>query len=384
MKQFKTLSILIFLLGLNISALGQAQLKIPIQKISGVQEYTPRGPIAIIDNTQFISMGFPGSGTSNDPFRIEGYNISASSGPLISISGTTAHFRIMNNFLNGLNQTPIGIELVNVIHGAIQNNIVGSNIEAGIRITSYVINSSFSNNTIHGCPEGISLINSCNNNTVVNNAIYDCQTGISLWGSSNNVIRVNYISNTSQDGIWMDDYHDGTAYLFSDDNIIYNNIFTNINGYGIHIGAGASNNLVTYNNFNVAPFRGFSQAFDAGTMNTFTYNFWSDWTTPDVDTNFIVDNPYAIDGMASNSDPSPIVIPNEIGIIQIQTIAPGSTIPTIVPETYEITLDASIIFILAAICIIIIFLIVCYILWIPFKRRAKKRRKEEIRRIWRY
>ena len=46
---------------------------------SFISSYTPHDPITIISNANFSDYGFPGSGTQEDPYRIEGYNISIAS-----------------------------------------------------------------------------------------------------------------------------------------------------------------------------------------------------------------------------------------------------------------------------------------------------------------
>ena len=48
--------------------------------------------------------------------------------------------------------------------------------------------------------------------------------------------------------------------------------------------------------------------FDDGSNNVFAYNYWSDWTSPDVDADGIVDTPYSIDGNSNNHDQYPLVV----------------------------------------------------------------------------
>jgi nitrous oxidase accessory protein NosD len=53
---------------------------------------------------------------------------------------------------------------------------------------------------------------------------------------------------------------------------------------------------------------GSTQALDDGLNNIFAFNYWSDWTTPDINKDFIVDQAYVIDGSANNQDANPLVI----------------------------------------------------------------------------
>lgn len=88
--------------------------------------YTPAEPIAIGSNSDFISYGFPGSGTKTDPYRIEGLNITARIDwtELISISDVTAYFHIKNNYLDGLGGQGWGLVLNNIMTAVIEQNIV--------------------------------------------------------------------------------------------------------------------------------------------------------------------------------------------------------------------------------------------------------------------
>ncbi|MHA2333323.1 MAG: right-handed parallel beta-helix repeat-containing protein, partial [Candidatus Hodarchaeales archaeon] len=115
----------------------------------------------------FNSQGFNGSGTIDDPYRIEGFDITASSGKLIYISGTTVYFRIVNNYINGLTTATFGIYLVNVQHGTIVNNTASNFSNDGIYIESS--NSiTVANNTCTFNDEGINL-HSCSSSNVINN-----------------------------------------------------------------------------------------------------------------------------------------------------------------------------------------------------------------------
>ena len=44
--------------------------------------------------------------------------------------------------------------------------------------------------------------------------------------------------------------------------------------------------------------------------NSFRYNYWDDWISPDANDDGIVDVPYFVDGVAGNQDQYPISIPH--------------------------------------------------------------------------
>jgi parallel beta-helix repeat protein len=228
-------------------------------------------PISIVSDNQFALLGFPGSGTKVDPYRIEGLNITSSQEYLISISRTTVYFILINNFLNGMFESMNSIIFNNVIHGTIENNTI-SNSEHGF----YSINSDFnivSNNYIHDNKIGISLVSGSNNNTILNNNLennirFDTNppggTGITIDSSNFNNITNNdvYYQTISQNpsvwGVIFSNTHNNfiaSNFIFNTEFAIqdfnsYNNfyfkneIFDNINGFWIE---GGNNNILSHN-----------------------------------------------------------------------------------------------------------------------------------------
>ncbi|UCG01429.1 MAG: right-handed parallel beta-helix repeat-containing protein [Candidatus Heimdallarchaeota archaeon] len=130
-------------------------------------------PISISSNNQFIIQGFPGSGTIDDPYLIEGFSITASSESLISISGTTAYFCVRSNILNGLNFAPEGIHFYNVSNGIISNNTVYNIDGGGITVDSsnQIL---IGNNTVSNCNDGGISTGYSQNNTIINNTVSGC------------------------------------------------------------------------------------------------------------------------------------------------------------------------------------------------------------------
>jgi len=92
-----------------------------------------------------------------------------------------------------------------------------------------------------------------------------------------------------------------------------NTVSDNVN-YGIYL-LFSENNLVTWNDFANNNPSGSSQAYDsnnAGLNNTFDYNYWNNWTTPDLNSNHIVDSPYLIAGDSNNQDFHPLTVPSHL------------------------------------------------------------------------
>ena len=293
------------------------------------------GPISISSNSEFSSLGFPGAGTSKNPYRIEGFNLIGSSNTMISISGTTDNFIINNNRLKGLSGCYWVINLHTVIHGTIENNIIEAsdgdgialyfsdynrvnnntimNCNAkGIRLENTTDNNKILYNTLSSNGDGIWIGNSCENNTIIRNEVNNNNIGIALTTDSgvgfnnNNTISQNIISNNLHQGIRLD--------AESDDNNISYNLIINNDRAGISIGSACDNNIIHYNDFS-DNYPGSHQATDQGVTNIFANNYWNDWDGT---------GSYSFDG---NDDASPQTNPNHLSAPDIT--APTSSIATL-------------------------------------------------------
>ena len=60
------------------------------------QRYTVTDPIRITNDGELAAVATSGTGTTNNPYFIAGWNITGSDTDGISITGTTKHFRIEN------------------------------------------------------------------------------------------------------------------------------------------------------------------------------------------------------------------------------------------------------------------------------------------------
>jgi len=197
-------------------------------------QYTPHDPIYIHGNDDFTSENgvTSGSGTANDPYIIEYWNISAASQDGITIKNTSVFFEIRDCYVHdgGINND--GIVFYNVTNGVIKNNIVTGNRNGTIFRTQG-----------YGMKENSSF-NKIQQNTISDN-IYD---GIhfqhtTVGHHSNNEIFLNNITGNGNRGIYL---------IMSDENLVYcNNIISN-SGFGVELftcTGGGGNNRVYHNNF---------------------------------------------------------------------------------------------------------------------------------------
>lgn len=318
-----------------------------LQKTTNTQAYIPHSPILISSDSHFVSQGFSGSGTINDPYRIENLNITTSNGDLISISDTTVYFRIQNNRLDGLTTATSGISLSNVQHATIENNSIHSNWD-GIKATDIsnaiffnnsilsnarfgvfltkVTNCTLASNTIHdNLVNGVQLKDSYKT-TISNNDMYNHQHGeyyhssILLDNSSstlitnnslyNNHYGINFLNSADDNLITNNTIYENQEYgirlEYASKNMIeFNTIIDNLL-YGIQITIGSNDNTIQFNDFTNNNF-GSIQARDEGINNIFTGNYWDDWDKVDANEDLIIDNSYPIDGAASNTDPYPLM-----------------------------------------------------------------------------
>lgn len=319
-----------------------------VQEISNIQKFTPHVPILITSNDQFKTLGFTGIGSLDDSYRIEGLNITATSGDLINIRGTTVYFRISDSFLNGLSTASSGISFSNVQNATIENNLIINNGEDGLKATDisdtiFHNNSIYSNgrigmflyratnctltsNTVHdNLVNGVHLKDACNT-TISSNNIYNHQYGeyshrsILLDNTSstlitnnslfNNDYGINILNSANNNKITNNTIHKNQQYgirleYTSRNTIVHNNISNN-QLHGILATYGSNDNTIQTNSFTNNN-GGEIQAFDDGTNNSFRYNYWNDWPIQDTNEDSIIDNPYLIDGNTNNSDPHPLV-----------------------------------------------------------------------------
>ncbi len=212
-----------------------------------LSEYTNHSPIEIWSNQDFEDQGWPGNGTADNPYIIEGLNIT-SDGRCITVFDTTVYYRITNCRLSSFgDRSNAGIRTQNASYGSISNCIIDTHSEGillgensnycnvtnticynnlflGIQINGdhcLVCNNTcfgnfigiiaggnqycivYENNSTlnHG---GISVSSSqftyVHNNTVVRNFERGLQVGFSEYC----IIEQNYVFKSGTDGIFLD------------------------------------------------------------------------------------------------------------------------------------------------------------------------------------
>ncbi|MFX1512488.1 MAG: NosD domain-containing protein [Promethearchaeota archaeon] len=297
-----------------------------VNKKGSKTSYVPYSPIYIDSNDDFKTMEFKGSGTVNNPYVIENLKIEDASTNLIDIAGTTVYVVIQNNLLNNLGGSSISINLNNVESCIIRNNIISNGVNAIKSYQSKDIKIE-SNSISETRDKGIHLISSSDNNIIINNSIRNTKgEGIEIYDCTGNIIVNNSIFNSDNDGITLVSSHEhsilynninttdfGIKFVsVSSYNLISNNSISKTRDFGIYLEEGSNYNIVTWNNLRENNQYGNSQAYGT-TTNSFDYNYWDDWTSPDVNEDGIVDNPYLINaGYEEIYDLHPLVLPNSL------------------------------------------------------------------------
>jgi len=143
----------------------------------------------IDENSDFTSLGFPGSGTAGDPYRIEGIHFTDESFDMefIVISGTTAHFVIQNCVFDGTCEWGLNVENIEADTCTIQHNVFTSEIYYRSIEVEMADGSIIKNNTCQtGVEYGIQVVDS-SNCVIEDNDCRDMQyDGIRLLDGSNN------------------------------------------------------------------------------------------------------------------------------------------------------------------------------------------------------
>ncbi|MFX0091467.1 MAG: right-handed parallel beta-helix repeat-containing protein [Candidatus Hodarchaeota archaeon] len=146
------------------------------------QAYTPHGPISISDDYDLANEAVNGSGTSEDPYILEGWNITTSGVNGIFIQHTTKHFIIRNCWIDTGNTNPggysirsIGLSFVAAGTATISNNTCLNSVNSGIYLyhsnSTVITNNICRNNGQHGIyffysHFGIAANNTCSQNPI--------------------------------------------------------------------------------------------------------------------------------------------------------------------------------------------------------------------------
>ncbi|MFX1282195.1 MAG: NosD domain-containing protein [Promethearchaeota archaeon] len=322
-----------------------------------------------IVNNSFINSGlFISSGTLSDCIQAEVTNNTVNGKPLIywqNINGGTipsgAGQIILVNCQSvtitgqNISDTSGGLQVVHSSNVTISNNIASDNAYAGITLYYSTGNMLFNNYILDNYYEGIKLFYS-ENNEISNNTIAYNSFGILVEDSSiSNAILNNMVLNNSY-GIWLRAFTStntisgntvsynsnyGIFVQLSTNNDIYGNTISDNDGYGVLL-AGSENNIIIWNDFKNNNLGGSSQGSDVsntGLANTFDYNYWNEWTTPDMNSDGIVDNSYVIDGDSDNQDSHPLTSPSHLSPTIITFPNGDCTLNGIITIQWSSTID---------------------------------------------
>ena len=255
-----------------------------------------------------------GSGSNNIVSENRIYNLVAAHG-----SGITVDYEAYSNTITG-NIIFGSWTYNNRMHGIVVGQSANQNIFSvntiyncsynGFYIATSAHHNTYSENNISHCGGyGIFTWQGTHNDTFSNNIIYNTSTGIALDNSSDNLLIGNVISDSSTDGIAMstssnnntltrnaisDASDNGISLSSSNNNTLLLNVISDCTTYGVNL-VYSNKCLVTRNNFvNNNPL-GTAQAYDNGSENNVSFNYWSTHTSPDSDGDGIVDPPYYLD-----------------------------------------------------------------------------------------
>ncbi|ADM27634.1 Nitrous oxidase accessory protein [Ignisphaera aggregans DSM 17230] len=209
---------------------------------SKTSSLTPRKPIRIIGDKNFTQENgvVSGSGTADDPYIIEGWEINALGyDDGIYIANTRAYFIIRNCKIYWASWS--GIHLENVTNGKITNNTITNN-SAGINLW-HSSNNIIEYNNIVDNSAGIDLVYSSNNVVKYNN-ITNNYYGVRLLDSSSNVIVSNVFVG---DGLLVYDSYNNTVL----DNTVNGKPLIYLENVGNHIVSGNVGQVVLVNCYNI-------------------------------------------------------------------------------------------------------------------------------------
>ncbi|MFW9868984.1 MAG: right-handed parallel beta-helix repeat-containing protein [Candidatus Thorarchaeota archaeon] len=200
MKRVVATLLLVSILVLSSIVLSSETIEPQSAIIRQSSDYTPSQyqtsePIVISSDADFATLGFPGSGTLEDPYIIANLSISSSSGSSIWIQDTTAYFIIYNCFVEA-SSSGQAIWFENVQNGQIMSSeISGGDTGIVLRESSYC---TVSNTLIYYASSGIYLYSS-NNCTIIFSRLYNNYIGAQIESATFcNILNSSIYSNTRQ------------------------------------------------------------------------------------------------------------------------------------------------------------------------------------------
>jgi len=237
----------------------------------GSNSLVPHDPIYIDGNDSFTPANgvTSGSGTENDPYVIEGWDISAENDHGIWIYNTTAYFIIRNCYVHdGRDNYNAGVFLTSVKNGRIDNIVSDNQLEG---VCADGISNAVTNCVISNSQTGI-LLYGQDNNLIAGCVLKNCDYGVHLHRSDNHVIKECMVENNKNSGIWLFD---------AKNCLIVNNTVLN-NFEGISLDQGSDYNRIFHNRFMYNKYQASTDSisdWDNGYPSG--GNYWSDYKGAD-------------------------------------------------------------------------------------------------------
>ncbi|MFW9812395.1 MAG: nitrous oxide reductase family maturation protein NosD [Candidatus Thorarchaeota archaeon] len=183
---------ILVILAFNQEAVSPSNTEINTIQCFEITGYTSHATISIQNNDDFDSQGWPGNGTSDDPYIISGLNIT-SDDRCIVITNTDVYYRIENCYISSLGaRNQLGIYLLNAPFGTVDNCKINSH-EEGIRVQDSHHCNVTNNILYYNLYNGI-FLSVADYAIVENNTCYDNDQGIILNNSVQGVLRDNNVT----------------------------------------------------------------------------------------------------------------------------------------------------------------------------------------------
>ena len=174
--------LLVILVSSEVGSYSITRNQLELEDTNFDRAYVTHDPVNIVSNMNFSIQGWPGNGTSGNPYVIEDLEISSSASACVYIEDTDVYFVIRDCTFDA-HWDKNCVTLANVTHGTIENCVM------------------------HDCSVGVKLYDApdC---IVSDNEISDSQVGISATGGSDDsFILRNNVSAGGTDGIAIYNSH---------------------------------------------------------------------------------------------------------------------------------------------------------------------------------
>jgi len=261
---------------------------------------TVHDPIAIHNDTDFVTQGWPGSGTLEDPYLISGLNITCE-GTCINITDTTAHFIIEDCYLGGdrevncLDMTGVGIWHSSVHNATVKGCHIGWK-SIGVRFYMGV-DCTISGNLIQDGVIG-GYLTLCENLEVYDNTVINYYSfGFRLSDATGYSVMNNQFC---RNGVGLVLMFDVNSTMITSNAMIGNHVHAVQVGGHLHANVTFHSNRIGWNYQNVRDDGGFTKWDDGISQG----NWWDDYSGIGV---------YNVSGLGKNTDNYPMLLKDEVG-----------------------------------------------------------------------